>query len=78
MVREKMKHNNGRFFLTTKTRFGPTYYRESGTFDVGTAHEESYLYWTSIRSTPMAFPPSRAPAPWPGSCGRTRASALRL
>ena len=56
MVREKMKHNNGRFFLTTKTRFGPTYYRGSGTFDVGTPHEESYLYWTKYREYAHGFP----------------------
>ena len=56
MVREKMKHNKGRFFLTTKSRFGPTYYRESGIFDIGTPHEEPYLYWTKYQEYAHGFP----------------------
>ena len=56
MVREKMKHNNGRFFLTIPTRFGVSYYRESGVFDVGTKHEEPFLYWTKYQEYAHGFP----------------------
>lgn len=54
MVREKMK-NNGRFFLTIQTRFGVSYYRESGVFDVGTSHEEPFLYWTKYQEHAHGF-----------------------
>ena len=56
MVREKIKHNNGRFLLTIPTRFGASYYRESGVFDVGTDHEESLLYWTKYQEYAHRFP----------------------
>lgn len=46
MVRKRMKHNSGKFFLMTKTRLGIQYYQESGLFDAGTASQEPYLYWT--------------------------------
>lgn len=56
MVREKLKQNNGRFFLTIPTRFGVSYYRESGVFDVGTSREEPYLYWTKYQEHAHGFP----------------------
>lgn len=56
MVRKKMKHNNGRFYLTIQTRFGVSYYRESGVFDVGTPREEPFLYWTKYREYAHGFP----------------------
>lgn len=56
MVREKLKQSNGRFFLTIPTRFGVSYYRESGVFDVGTSREEPYLYWTKYQEHAHGFP----------------------
>ncbi len=55
MVREKMKHNDGKFFLTITERYGVQYYRESGIFDVGTPNEEPYLYWTRYRDNAHGF-----------------------
>lgn len=55
MVRETMKHNAGKFFLVKGTRFGTLYYQESGTFDVGTPHMKSYLYWTRYRQNARSF-----------------------
>ena len=56
MVREKLKQNNGKFFLTIKMRFGVSYYQESGVFDVGTPDEEPYLYWTKHKEYAFGFP----------------------
>ena len=56
MVREKKKHNGGKFFLAIKTRFGPSFYRESGVFDVGTPQEEPFLYWTKYQDEAPGFP----------------------
>ena len=56
MIREKIKHNNGRFFLAIQTRYGVSYYRESGVFDVGTDHEEPFLYWTKYQEYAHGFP----------------------
>lgn len=56
MVREKKKHSGRKFFLTIKTRFGPSFYRESGVFDVGTPQEEPFLYWTKYWDEAHGFP----------------------
>ncbi|MBQ3478182.1 MAG: hypothetical protein IJH25_08430 [Clostridia bacterium] len=55
MVREKMKHNGGKFFLTIKSRFGIQYYQASGVFDVGTPEEEPYLTWTKYQEYAHGF-----------------------
>lgn len=55
MVREKMRRNIGKFYLITRTRFGIQYYQESGIFDVGTALQEPYLYWTRYRDYAYGF-----------------------
>lgn len=54
MVRKKMKHN-GRFFLAIQTRFGMSYYRESGVSDVRTSHEKPFLYWTKCQEHAHGF-----------------------
>ena len=55
MVREKIKDNNGKFFLRKKTRYGVQYLREKGAYDVGTPNESHYVYWTDSMDHAQGF-----------------------
>lgn len=56
MVREKMKHQNSRFFLRRHSRFtGREYYHESGTQCIGTPDETEYINWTRYRDEAHGF-----------------------
>lgn len=55
MIRKNVKQQRERFYLITPTKYGYSYYGESGVFDVGTPREEPYLYWTRYLENAHAF-----------------------